>query len=237
MAALSADPGTRRRVLRRESPQLLESDALRFAAHIFALAIIALPLFAGCAGAATHAPPAPPPAAPPARVSIGGLIVNGVTSRPLPGAIIDVDGHMKTESGPDGRFHIEEVPVGPHLLATRATRFRPRIQPVEIVIPDADPEAGRRNDFIVLLFAPSEYFSAFPALGATPPCRSDLDCPPKQICLMNNFKEVDAPACAVPRRCSTEADCKIGQQCEPFRGATGEEMRVCQGQPAPEVDP
>jgi hypothetical protein len=174
---------------------------------------------------------------PPPHVSITGLIVNGVTSRPLVGAIVDIDGHMQVESGPDGRFRIDDVVVGPHLLSTRATKFRARIQPVDIVVPDADAEAGRRNDFIVLLFAPSAYFEGFPALGSTPPCRSDGECGKGQICLMNNFREMDAPACAVPKSCASEADCKIGQQCEPIRVASGQEMRVCHGQPAPEVDP
>lgn len=214
----------------------IQSSVLPFAAHsILALAIVAALAPAGCAAKPPPVPALPPP--PPPLVEVTGIIVNGVTSRPLPGAIIDIDGHMKTESGTDGRFRIEEVPVGPHLLATRAPKFRSRVQPVEIIVPDTDPDAGRRNDFIVLLFAPSDYFSAFPALGDTPPCRSDRDCPPQQICLMNNFREVDAPACTVPRRCGSEADCKVGQQCEPVRLASGEEMRVCHGQPAPEVDP
>ena len=216
---------------------MIQFNALRLAAHILALAVAAASVAVGC-GALHPAPKAPAgPPAPPPLVAVTGIIVNGVTSRPLPGAIIDIDGHMKTESGADGRFHIDDVPVGDHLLATRATKFRARIQPVEIVVPDSDPEAGRRNDFIVLLFAPSDYFSTFPALGDTPPCRSERDCPAAQICLMNNFREVDAPACTVPRRCASEADCKIGQQCEPVRVASGEEMRVCHGQPAPEVDP
>lgn len=214
----------------------IQSSVLPFASSIRALALAAALIPAGCTARKPPVVPALPPP-PPALVDVTGIIVNGVTSRPLPGAIIDIDGHMKTESGPDGRFRIEAVPVGPHLLATRATKFRSRVQPVEIIVPDTDPEAGRRNDFIVLLFAPSDYFSAFPALGDTPPCRSDRDCPQQQICLMNNFREVDAPACTVPRRCSTEGDCKLGQQCEPVRLASGEEMRVCHGQPAPEVDP
>ena len=216
---------------------MIQFHPLRLAAHILALAVAAASLPAGCGPLRPPPKAAAAPAGPPAQVTVTGIIVNGVTSRPLPGAIIDIDGHMKTESGIDGRFRIEEVPVGDHLLATRATKFRARIQPVEIVVPDADPEAGRRNDFIVLLFAPSDYFSTFPALGSTPPCRSERDCPAQQICLMNNFREVDAPACTVPRRCASEADCKIGQQCEPVRVASGEEMRVCHGQPAPEVDP
>jgi hypothetical protein len=216
---------------------LIHSNTLRLAAHIVSLALAAASVVAGCGALRPPPKAAPGPPAPAVRVAVTGIIVNGVTSRPLPGAIIDIDGHMKTESGANGRFQIDDVPVGDHLLATRATKFRARIQPVEIVVPDADPEAGRRNDFIVLLFAPSDYFSAFPALGNTPPCRSERDCPAQQICLMNNFREVDAPACAVPRRCASEADCKIGQQCEPVRVASGEEMRVCHGQPAPEVDP
>jgi hypothetical protein len=215
----------------------IQSNVLPFASPLLALALIALLVPAGCAGQKPPAGRAAVPPPPPALVSVTGIIVNGVTSRPLVGAIIDIDGHMKVESGPDGRFRIDEVPVGPHLLATRAVRFRSRVQPVEIIVPDTDPEAGRRNDFIVLLFAPSEYFATFPALGNTPPCRSERDCPPSQICLMNNFREVDAPACTVPRRCSTEADCKLGQQCEPVTVASGDQMRVCHGQPAPEVDP
>ena len=54
---------------------------------------------------------------------------------------------------------------------------------------------------------------------------------------MNNFKEVDAPACIVPTVCKTEADCKLGQQCEPVTLLSKAELRVCQGQPAPEVEP
>jgi len=221
---------------------LLQSLALRIAAKIErpALGLLRVTGFWAVLAACTGHAPAPvpvAPAAPPPHVSITGLIVNGVTSRPLVGAIVDIDGHMRVESGPDGRFRIEDVPVGRHLLATRATKFRARIQPVDIIVPDEDPEAGRRNDFIVLLFAPSPYFEGFPVLGSTPPCRSDGECATGQICLMNNFREMDAPACAVPRACSSEADCKIGQQCEPIRVASGAEMRVCHGQPAPEVEP
>lgn len=221
----------------RTAPQLwLEFDVLRFAAHILAPALGLAPVLAACAG---HAPAPPPvtPAPPPVPVAVTGLIVNGVTSRPLVGAIVDIDGHRQVESGPDGRFRIDEVPTGQHLLAARAPKFRARIQPVDIVVPDDDPEAGRRNDFIVLLFAPSPYFDVFPSLGNRAPCRSHQECAAGEICLMNNFKEMDAPACAVPKPCRSEADCKIGQQCEPVRVASGEELRVCHGQPAPEVEP
>jgi hypothetical protein len=221
---------------------LLQSTTLRIAAQIARPVfghLLATGLLAAFAACTAHAPvpvPVAPPVPPP-HVSITGLIVNGVTSRPLVGAIVDIDGHMQVESGPDGRFRIDDVAVGPHLLATRAHKFRSRIQPVDIIVPDADPEAGRRNDFIVLLFAPSPYFDGFPVLGSTPPCRSDGECAKGQICLMNNFREMDAPACAIPKACSSETDCKIGQQCEPIRLASGEEMRVCHGQPAPEVEP
>ena len=172
------------------------------------------------------------------RLAITGVIVNGVTARPLVGAIIDLDGRPRAESGPDGRFRIDDVPVGLHLLATRAAKFRARVQPVTIALPDhQDAEDARSNDFIVLLFPPSAYFDDFPPLGNAPTCLVDKDCPPRQLCLMNNFKEIDAPACAVPKICKTEADCKLGQQCEPVTLASGQELRVCHGQPAPEVAP
>jgi hypothetical protein len=202
---------------------------------VLAVGALGLP---GCAH--QPAPPAVKPAARPAptkRVTITGLIVNGVTSRPLVGAIIELDGIPRAESHPDGRFQIEEVTVGTHLLASRAPRFRPRIQPVAIIDANPDPDSGPRNDFIVLLFAPSAYFDTFPAFGASRPCKTNTDCPNAQICMMNNFKETDAPACTIPTACATETDCKLGQQCEPITLESGEEVRVCHGQPAPEVDP
>ncbi len=205
------------------------------------LTVGSLPVTPACASATPVAPPVPAAVAPPpARVSITGMIVNGVTSRPLVGAILDLDDRLRrSESGTDGRFRIDDVLTGNHLLTARAPRFRARTQPVTIVAPDplADGDSGPRNDFIVFLFAPSGYFDGFPRLGATPPCRTDADCPSGQICLMNNFKEVDAPACIVPTVCKTEADCKLGQQCEPVTLLSKAELRVCQGQPAPEVEP
>ena len=200
-----------------------------------------MPAVPSCAGlAARPAPTAPAPPAAVARVSITGMIVNGVTSRPLKGAILDLDDHPgRSESGLDGRFRIDDVPIGPHLLTARAQRFRSRTQPVKIVAADpaSDPESGPRNDFIVFLFAPSGYFDSFPRLGAAPPCRNEADCPANQICLMNNFREMDAPSCTLPAICKTEADCRLGQQCEPITLLSNEELRVCQGQPAPEVEP
>ena len=182
-----------------------------------------------CAGR-SHARPA---------VAISGLIYNGVTSHPLDGAIVELDGRPLTVSSSDGRFRIEGVPVGLHLLGTRTGQFRARVQPVIIQASDVDAarEGVRRNDFIVPLFPPSSYFDAFPPRGDLPVCRTDADCPRGQICLMNNFREIDAPACAVPRVCATEADCAPGQQCEPVTLASGEELRVCHGQPAPEASP
>jgi hypothetical protein len=187
------------------------------------------------------APPVVPPMATGSvsvsAVAITGLIVNGVNSRPLVGVIIDLDGRPRAESGPNGRFRIDDVPVGMHLLSTRAVKFRARIQPVSIIVPNDDPDIGPRNDFIVLLFAPSAYFDGFPRLGDTPPCRTHRDCPSQQVCMMNNFREMDASACTVPKPCATEADCKLGQQCEPVELPSGDEMRACHGQPAPEVGP
>ncbi|MEP6654359.1 MAG: carboxypeptidase-like regulatory domain-containing protein [Myxococcales bacterium] len=172
----------------------------------------------------------------PARVAITGLIVNGVTARPLPGAIIDLDDRPRlSETGPDGRFRLDDIPVGVHLLGARAQHFRSRLQPVNIVVPDGNAE-GARNDFIVLLFAPSGYFAGFPPLGSTPACRNEAECAPGRVCLMTNFKEGDAPVCSVPVHCRTESDCKLGQQCEPVTLMSGEEPHVCQGQPAPEVE-
>jgi len=174
------------------------------------------------------------------RVAITGMIVNGVTARPLAGAIIDLDDRPgRAESGKDGRFRVDEVPVGMHLLTARSPHFRTRAQPVKIVAPegDQDVDSGPRNDYIVLLFAPSAYFEAFPSLGAAPRCVTDADCGKQQICLMNNFREMDAPSCTLPKLCRTEADCKLGQQCEPIVLRSMEEVRVCQGQPAPEVEP
>ena len=198
-----------------------------------------LPGLPACTAAHVAPPPVAPLSPPPVpRVAITGVIVNGVNARPLVGAIIDLDGRPRAESGPDGRFKFDDVPVGMHLLATRMAKFRARVQPVAIVMPDPlDTEGARRNDFIVLLFAPSAYFDGFPALGDVPPCLTDGDCPRHQLCLMNNFREIDASACAVPKICVTENDCKLGQQCEPVTLASGEELRVCHGQPAPEVTP
>jgi hypothetical protein len=188
-----------------------------------------------CAATAGNRPAAGASATAPARVAITGLIVNGVTARPLPGAIIDLDDRPRlSETGADGRFRLDEVPVGVHLLGARAQHFRSRLQPVTIVVPDPNTEGGARNDFIVLLFAPSGYFAGFPRLGSTPTCRTEVDCTPGQVCLMTNFKEGDAPVCSVPVYCRTEFDCKLGQQCEPVTLRSGEEPHVCQGQPAPE---
>ncbi len=197
---------------------------------------------AACAGkAATRTPAtmnATTSAVPVPGVALTGVIVNGVNARPLAGAIIDLDGRSRGESGPGGRFKIEDAPLGTHLLATRVANFRPRVQPVSIVLPEhQDAEDARPNDFIVLLFPPSAYFDEFPSLGTAPTCRTDQDCPVRQLCLMNNFKEIDAPTCAVPRICKTETDCKLGQQCEPVALPSGKELRVCRGQPAPEVTP
>ncbi|MES1206916.1 MAG: carboxypeptidase-like regulatory domain-containing protein [Pseudomonadota bacterium] len=208
-------------------------------AHTFIFAVGALlPVMATCA---SPAPPPPvtaaSPSGPVARITVTGFIVNGVTARPLVGAIVELDGRPRAESGPDGRFRIDDVLVGSHLLTARAARFRTRIQPIATVVPSAEQDSGPRNDFIVLLFAPSAYFDGFPPLGDKPPCQADADCPGVEICLMNNFREMDAPACASPKICGTEADCKLGQQCEPVRLKSGEDARVCQGQPAPEVDP
>jgi hypothetical protein len=199
-----------------------------------------LPGLSACTGTKVPLPPPVSPATPPPvpRVSVSGVIVNGVNARPLIGAIIELDGRPRAESGADGRFRFDDVPVGPHLLSTRVPKFRPRVQPVAIVMPDPlDTEGGRRNDFIVLLFAPSAYFDGFPPFGDAPPCLKDSDCPPRQLCLMNSFKEIDASSCAVPKICATEDDCKLGQQCEPVTLQSGEETRVCHGQPAPEVTP
>lgn len=200
-----------------------------------------LPGLPACTAAHVSRPPSPALAASPPqvpRVGISGVIVNGVNARPLVGAIIELDGQPRAESGADGRFKLDDVPVGQHLLATRAAKFRARVQPVTIVLPDPlDTEGGRRNDFIVLLFAPSAYFDGYPALGNVPPCLTDADCPPHQLCLMNSFKEIDTAACAVPKLCASESDCKLGQQCEPTTLPTGQEVRVCHGQLAPEVTP
>ena len=54
---------------------------------------------------------------------------------------------------------------------------------------------------------------------------------------MTNFKEGDAPSCTVPVTCRSESDCKLGQQCEPVTLVSDAELRVCQGQPAPEGEP
>ncbi len=200
----------------------------------------ALAVLPACARGMTARPTIAPVAADPRTVpgvAITGLIVNGVTSHPLVGAIIELDGRPHAESGPDGRFRIDDVPIGLHLLSTRAPKFRKRVQPVSIVAPNPDPDIGARNDFIVLLFAPSAYFDGFPGIGNTATCRSPVDCPGPEVCMMNNFREMDAPTCTVPTPCRAESDCKLGQQCEPVSLASGEELRVCQGQPAPEVSP
>ena len=166
------------------------------------------------------------------------MILNGITARPLPGAIIDLDDRSGlSETGADGRFHLEDVAIGVHLLGARALHFRSRVQAVNIRVADTDLEVGPHNDFIVLLFAPSGYFAGFPPLGATAPCRTEADCHVGQICLMTNFKEGDAPSCTHPVVCRSESDCKLGQQCEPVTLLSGVELRVCQGQPAPEGEP
>jgi hypothetical protein len=213
---------------------------LRIPARLPAIAACALAATPGAtSGCASRAPlersgaPRPVP-----TVEVTGLILNGVTARPLPGASVDLDGWARAQSGPDGRFRVEAVPVGGYLLTTTRPGFRNRVQPVHIADPQPGPdgEPGPRNDFIVLLFAPSDYFNSFPTRGGAPACKTEADCASGQICLMINFREADASACTAPTRCESEHDCKIGQQCEPLTLQSGQVLRVCHGQPAPEVD-
>jgi hypothetical protein len=209
---------------------------LRISARSLAIAACALGAMPACAANTPLERSAEPRPVP--TVEVTGLILNGVTARPLPGASVQLDGWARGESGPDGRFRIGAIPVGTYLLAASRSGFRNRVQPVHIVVPGpgSESDTGARNDFIVLLFTPSDYFNSFPTRGTAPACKTEADCASGQICLMINFREADASACTVPVRCQGEHDCKVGQQCEPVTLQTGAVMRVCHGQPAPEVD-
>ncbi len=196
---------------------------------------------AACAGAPRPVAAAPTAPAPDRRVfvPITGFVVNGVTSRPIAGATVRLEAVGQTTSDTDGRFQFPRVPTGVLLLHVSAPEFRDKLENervVHIVAPEtSDPIP--QTPWGILMFKPSPYFDAFPPAGATKPCKTESDCGKGLLCLRSNFKEVDMPACTQPVPCATERDCKTGQQCETVDLLSGEQARICQGQPAPEAEP
>lgn len=191
----------------------------------------------GCAHAPAPAPtPAVPP--PPPPVSVSGLVVNGVTSKPLAGAHVVLEGIGEATSAEDGRFRIEKVPIGVAMLHVTVEGFRDNYQNVRVIPPEKIDahEPTLENNWFVLMFQPSPYFDAFPPAAGARRCRTEAECDQGQVCFKTNFKEADMPACASPQPCKTERECKVGQRCEPVDLISGTQLRICQGQPAPEFE-
>ena len=66
--------------------------------------------------------------------SIHGLVIDGGTRQPLPGANVAlVDSRLGTIAGGDGHFAIEDVPVGTHRLRVSLVGYVERIRPDVVV--------------------------------------------------------------------------------------------------------
>jgi uncharacterized membrane protein len=56
--------------------------------------------------------------------TIYGVVYDGTTGQPLPGAVVTVDSVLSATSGADGSFSIADVPIGPFTVVESANGFQ-----------------------------------------------------------------------------------------------------------------
>ncbi|MFZ9388198.1 MAG: TonB-dependent receptor [Chitinophagaceae bacterium] len=67
------------------------------------------------------------------KISISGLIKDTISGKPLPGTSIYVaDDKLGTVADPDGRYRIENIPAGHHILEISHTGYSTRVEHIEL---------------------------------------------------------------------------------------------------------
>ena len=56
--------------------------------------------------------------------TIYGVVYDGTTGQPLPGATVTVDSVLTATSGADGSFSVADVPIGPFTVVESANGFQ-----------------------------------------------------------------------------------------------------------------
>ncbi len=79
-------------------------------------------------------------------VSVSGRLYHSVSSKPIAGAIVAIEGTaLEVKSGPDGSYSIPDVPAGAHHLLVIAKGFVPARSELTVAADRGQPRRRRRS--------------------------------------------------------------------------------------------
>jgi outer membrane receptor protein involved in Fe transport len=112
--------------------RLLKEIRVKFAHVRITRALLVLAVAFGFAAPAGAQPTPPPPIAP--QGSIVGTVVDAANGVPLPGVTVQIIGkNLKTTTDASGRFKLDSVPAGRHVLSLSRRDYQPAVsEPIEV---------------------------------------------------------------------------------------------------------